>query len=406
MSDHPIVIVGAGQAGLQLADSVRRGGYDGELLLLGEEPNLPYQRPPLSKQYLTEELDEERLLFRPEKFYAKKNIDIRINTAVDAINASEKLVTVGGATIPYSGLGLTTGASVRRLPIPGADGEGVVYLRTIEDARNIKSQLSLASRRVVAVGGGFIGLEIAAAARELGQSVTVVEAQERLMARVVAPQVSDYYLSLHEDHGVDVVLNAGVREIERLPDQSMNVALDDDRRIPADIVVVGIGSVPRTELADAAGLACENGIVVDEYAQTSDQNIVAAGDCTMHKNVRYDGSSRLESVQNAVDQAKIAAATLLGERKAYDQVPWFWSDQFEAKLQMVGTSMGHDRAVLRGSLEEHAFSNFYFQGEQLIGVDSVNRPGDHILSRKLIAAGVAVPEATITDIDGNLKALL
>jgi len=406
MSDHPIVIVGAGQAGLQLADSVRRGGYDGELLLLGEEPNLPYQRPPLSKQYLTDELDEERLLFRPKNFYAKKNIDIRTNTAVDAINASEKLVTVGGATIPYSGLGLTTGASVRRLPIPGADGEGVVYLRTIEDARNIKSQLSLASRRVVAVGGGFIGLEIAAAARELGQSVTVVEAQERLMARVVAPQVSDYYLNLHADHGVDVVLNASVREIERLPDQGMSVALDDDRRIPADIVVVGIGSVPRTELADAAGLACENGIVVDEYAQTSDQNIVAAGDCTMHKNVRYDGSSRLESVQNAVDQAKIAAATLLGERKAYDQVPWFWSDQFEAKLQMVGTSMGHDRAVLRGSLEEHAFSNFYFQGEQLIGVDSVNRPGDHILSRKLIAAGVAVPEATITDIDGNLKALL
>jgi 3-phenylpropionate/trans-cinnamate dioxygenase ferredoxin reductase subunit len=226
------------------------------------------------------------------------------------------------------------------------------------------------------------------------------------MARVVAPQVSDYYLNLHADHGVDVVLNASVREIERLPDQGMSVALDDDRRIPADIVVVGIGSVPRTELAAAAGLACDNGIVVDEYAQTSDQNIVAAGDCTMHKNVRYDGSSRLESVQNAVDQAKIAAATLLGERKAYDQVPWFWSDQFEAKLQMVGTSMGHDRAVLRGSFEEHAFSNFYFQGEQLIGVDSVNRPGDHILSRKLIAAGVAVPEATITDIDGNLKALL
>jgi 3-phenylpropionate/trans-cinnamate dioxygenase ferredoxin reductase subunit len=406
MSDNPIVIVGAGQAGLQLADSLRRGGYDGKLLLVGEESSLPYQRPPLSKQYLAGDMADERLLFRPQEFYAKKNIDVIVGAVVRDIKPSKKTVTIGEETIEYSQLALTTGAAVRRLPVAGADGDGVFYLRSLEDAQKIKERLSSGSCRVVAVGGGFIGLEIAAAARELGQAVTVVEAQERLMARVVAPQVSDYYLNLHTSHGVDVRLNAGVREIERTSDQDMSVVLDDDRRITTDIVVVGIGSIPRTELAEAAGLACDNGIVVNEYAQTSDPSIVAAGDCTMHRNVRNDASLRLESVQNAVDQSKIAAANLLGERKPYDQVPWFWSDQFEAKLQMVGTSAGHDRTVLRGSLEDHAFSNFYFRNEQLIGVDSVNRPADHIVSRKLIAAGVAVPESIVVDVAANLKSLL
>jgi 3-phenylpropionate/trans-cinnamate dioxygenase ferredoxin reductase subunit len=406
MSDNPIVIVGAGQAGLQLADSLRRGGYDGKLLLVGEESSLPYQRPPLSKQYLAGDMADERLLFRPQEFYAKKNIDVIVGAVVRDIKPSKKTVTIGEETIEYSQLALTTGAAVRRLPVAGADGDGVFYLRSLEDAQKIKERLSSGSCRVVAVGGGFIGLEIAAAARELGQAVTVVEAQERLMARVVAPQVSDYYLNLHTSHGVDVRLNAGVREIERTSDQDMSVVLDDDRRIATDIVVVGIGSIPRTELAEAAGLACDNGIVVNEYAQTSDPSIVAAGDCTMHRNVRNDASLRLESVQNAVDQSKIAAANLLGERKPYDQVPWFWSDQFEAKLQMVGTSAGHDRTVLRGSLEDHAFSNFYFRNEQLIGVDSVNRPADHIVSRKLIAAGVAVPESIVVDVAANLKSLL
>ena len=226
------------------------------------------------------------------------------------------------------------------------------------------------------------------------------------MARAVAPIVSDYCLKVHRAHGIEVLLNAAVSRIERTDDVSLEVVLADERTVAADIIVVGIGSIPHVELAEAAGLSCNNGIVVDEFAQTSDPNVVAAGDCTMHKNARLDICHRLESVQNAVDQAKIAAATLLGESKPYEQIPWFWSDQFAAKLQMVGTSVGFDRTVLRGAVEDDAFSVFYFQSDSLIGVDSFNRPSDHVVSRKLLAAGASVPDGMIEDLKRNLKTLL
>jgi 3-phenylpropionate/trans-cinnamate dioxygenase ferredoxin reductase subunit len=331
---------------------------------------------------------------------------LTLGAEVSELNTRTRTLQVDGKTLEFAKLALATGASVRRLPVPGAEQTGVCYLRSLEDARYIRAELSGGPRRVVAIGGGFIGLEIAASACELGHSVTVIEAQDRLMARVVAPIVSDYCLKVHRAHGIEVLLNAAVSRIERTDDVSLEVVLADERTVAADIIVVGIGSIPHVELAEAAGLSCNNGIVVDEFAQTSDPNVVAAGDCTMHKNARLDICHRLESVQNAVDQAKIAAATLLGESKPYEQIPWFWSDQFAAKLQMVGTSVGFDRTVLRGAVEDDAFSVFYFQSDSLIGVDSINRPSDHVVSRKLLAAGASVPDGMIEDLKRNLKTLL
>ncbi len=406
MADEAIVIIGAGQAGLQIADSLRRGGHSGALTLIGEETSLPYQRPPLSKQYIGEDMVAERLLFRPADYYTKQAIEVITGVTVDAIDVEAKTVTFGDNSRRYSKLALATGTSVRKLPVPGADSPGVYYLRSLDDAIEIRRRLQAGPARMVAIGGGFIGLEIAASARKLGHAVTVVEALDRLMARAVSPFVSAYYAQLHRSHGVEVLLDTAVTAIEAGLDGELTVALGDGAKLPADMVVVGIGSVPNTALAEAAGLRCSNGIVVDEYARTSDPDIVAAGDCTFHRNVRYATSQRLESVQNAVDQAKIAAATLLGEPKAYDQIPWFWSDQYDAKLQMVGTSIAHDRFVLRGNPDNGAFSAFYFQGDTLTGVDSVNRPADHLVSRKLLALGTTVPDEMIADTEQNLKTLL
>ena len=406
MADSPIIVLGAGQAGLQVAASLRRGGYDGSLVLIGNEQSLPYQRPPLSKQYLSESMSEDRLFFRSSDYYVKKNIELVLGAQVSAIDTSARSLIVDGKTRPYGKLALTTGASVRQLFVPGSEHEGVCYLRSVDDAKYIRARLSVASQRVVAIGGGFIGLEVAGSARELGHSVTVIEAQDRLMARVVSPLVSEYFGEVHRSCGVDIVLNAAVNRIEHSVDGSLNVVLADMRTIPADLVVVGIGSSPRTELAEAAGLHCDNGLGVDEFAQTSDPYVVAAGDCTMHKNTRLGIFHRLESVQNAVDQAKIAATTMLGNLKPYDQVPWFWSDQLGAKLQMAGTSDGFDRTVMRGSLKDGEFSVFYFDDDVLIGVDSINRPADHVVSRKLLAAGTNVSDQIIVDLEQNLKTLL
>ena len=381
MADEPIVVIGAGQAGLQIADSLRRGGYAGPLTLIGDESSLPYQRPPLSKQYIGDDMAPERLLFRPPDYYTKQSIEVMTGVAVEAIDSGQKSLSVGGEMRRYAKLALATGASVRKLPVPGADLPGVRYLRSLDDAAGIRHQLRAAPCRVV-------------------------EALDRLMARAVSPFVSAYYADLHRRHGVDVLLETAVTAIEAGTDASLGVILGDGRTLAADMVVVGIGSVPNTELAEAAGLQCANGIVVDEFARTSAPDIVAAGDCTFHRNVRYAASHRLESVQNAVDQAKIAAATLLGEAKAYDQVPWFWSDQYDAKLQMVGTSVAHERYVLRGDPADGSFSAFYFHGDTLVGVDSVNRPADHLVSRKLLALGTAVPEEMIADTEQNLKTLL
>ena len=259
MSENPIIVVGAGQAGLQVVDSVRRGGYEGSLVLIGNEDSLPYQRPPLSKQYMSADMADERLLFRPGDYYQKKNVELMLGAEVSELNVQARTLRVDGKTMDYAKLALTTGASVRPLPVPGAGQAGVCYLRSLEDAQNIRAELTSGPRRVVAIGGGFIGLEIAASACELGHSVTVIEAQDRLMARVVAPIVSDYCLKVHRAHGIEVLLNAAVSRIERTDDASLKVVLADESSVPADITVVGIGSIPHVELAEAAELRARIG---------------------------------------------------------------------------------------------------------------------------------------------------
>ena len=406
MSDEPIIVVGGGQAGLQISDSLRRGGFTGPVHLYCEESCPPYQRPPLSKQYITQNLDEERLALRGDAYFEKQGIDVIRDAKVSELRPSAREVVVDDAVIKYQGLAIATGARARPLPVAGADLKGVYYLRTLADARAIRASLAAGKRHLVAIGGGFIGLEMAAAARELNHDVTVVEAQDRLMARVVSATVSDYYLNLHRERGVEVILGAQVAAIEATGERALTVKFADGLALAADMVVVGIGSIPCTELAEAAGLACDNGILVDEFAQTADGNIVAAGDCTMHTNAKLGVRHRLESVQNAVDQAKVAAASLLGSRKAYEQIPWFWSDQFDVKLQMVGTSVDHDDQIVRGSIADGAYSVFYYLRDALIGVDSINRPSDHLLSRKLISAETTVPKAVVADANSDLKSLL
>jgi 3-phenylpropionate/trans-cinnamate dioxygenase ferredoxin reductase subunit len=401
-----IVIVGGGQAGHQIAAALRSEGYTGALTLVGEEAALPYQRPPLSKGLLLGAADPARLPFRLEGYYQKHAIELLLGRRVERLDRQARRLELDGRNLAYERLALTTGAHVRRLDVPGAEADGVVYLRTLDQALELKRRLDEANE-IVVIGGGFIGLEVAASASKLGKTVTVVELAERLMGRVVAPLLSEFFQTMHEGRGVRIVLGQGVREIEAEDGRATAVVVADGRRFPADLVVVGIGVTPADELARDAGLAVENGIVVDETTATSDPLIVAAGDCAHHPNPFAGGARiRLESVQNAVDQAKTAAQTLLGRPARYQAVPWFWSDQFEAKLQMVGFSAGHDEVITRGDPASGAFSAVYYREGRLIAIDSVNQPADHMAGRRLLQAGIAVPREIAADPSRPLKSLL
>ncbi len=399
------IIVGAGQAGLQVAESLRRGGFDGEVLLVGEEASLPYQRPPLSKKYLLGEVEAPRLLFRPADHYAKLGIACHLGVPVAKLDKENRIVYLAdGAELCYDRLALTTGARVRELTVPGAGDPRVCYLRGLNDAENLRVRLSQA-RRVAIIGGGFIGLEVAAIARGLGCEVAVLETQSRVLQRVVAPVVSDFFARIHRERGVNIQLAQQVSAIDATPD-ALTIITADGSSVVADLIVAGIGVLPNIELARASGLLCDGGIVVDEFARTSDPSIVSAGDCTMHRNLLYPRPHRIESVQNAVDQAKVAAGTLLDHPVAYAQVPWFWSDQYDFKLQMTGISTGYDELVLRGEPEKGAFSVFYYADERLIAADSINRPAEHMVSRKLIATpGGCYPKAQLADTAIDLKTI-
>ena len=401
-----VVIVGAGQAGFQVAASLRAGGHTGSIQLIGTEAHPPYQRPPLSKGLLLGKMERERLLFRQPSFYGAQAISLRLGDTVTAIDRGNRTVTTAhGESIPYGVLVLATGTRVRPLPLPGTELDGVMYLRTLEHAEELARRVERA-RKVVVVGGGFIGLEVAAAVRLLGKPVTVLEAADRLMGRVVAPVISGFYANLHRARGVNLVLDARIAALQGEGGLVDHVAMADGSRHEADLVVIGIGVLPNTELAQAAGLACANGIEVDENGRTEDPAVFAAGECTSHPNRFAGGRARLESVQNAVDQAKAVAAAILGRPAPYDEVPWFWSDQYEVKLQMVGISTGHDRQAIRGDPATGRFSVFYFREGSLIAIDSVNRPSDHMTGRKLIPAGVAVSPTQAADETFDLKAAL
>ncbi len=404
MSDR-VIVVGGGQAACQIADSLRREEFAGEVVVVTEEPHLPYQRPPLSKQYLAGDLDESRLFMRKADYYESHRIEMRTGCRAVRIDRQAQCLELNdGERISYAGLALATGARARPLIVPGADCDGVFYLRNIADVRAIRERMPDA-RRLVVIGGGFIGLEVAAVARKQGKQVSVLEFQDRLMPRAVAPFLSEFYYSLHSRHGVDVRTGAAVSAIDR-NGAELHVRCADGTSHVADLVVVGVGVIPNTELAEEAGLACEDGIRVDEFARTEDPRIVAAGDCTNHPNTLLARRLRLESVHNAMEQAKTAAATLCGKELAYAQIPWFWSDQFDARLQMVGLSQDHDEYVLRGDPDSGRFSLFYFRGGELIAVDSVSVPKDHLQARKLLAAGVSPTAEQAADVGFDLKSLL
>ncbi len=404
MSDG-VVIVGAGQAGFQVAASLRTEGFDGPVVLIGDEPGLPYQRPPLSKGFLAGKQAIESIALRPPAFYEKQRIELWPGDRVVEIDRGGRWVSLAsGRRVHYGALVLAVGARNRALSLQGAELDGVRYLRTDAEAVEIKERLAQA-RDVVVIGGGFIGLELAAAASEQGKSVHVLEAQPRLMARVVSPILSDFYRELHTSHGVRISFGVELREIAGRQGKVSAVVLSDGTAYAADLVLIGVGVVPNFELARGAGLAVANGIVVDRQLRTEDVNIFAIGDCADHPNPYAGTRVRIESVQNAVDQAKCIAATIAGRVRSYQSVPWFWTDQFDINLQMVGLSAGYDRIVTRGEPESRKFSVFYFKQERLVAIDSINRPGDHVVGRKLIANGTTVTPEQAADLSVDLKAL-
>ena len=397
------VIVGGGHAAGQAAASLRQEGYAGELVILADEPHIPYQRPPLSKQYLAGEQGLDRVYLRAEKFYADKDVDVRMAARAAGIDRDAKTVVLeGGGEIGYDKLLLATGGRPRILDIPGADLPGVHYLRTIADSDAIKADLA-PGRRLAVVGGGYIGLEVAAVAVAAGLSVTVVEMEERILQRVTTSAMSAFYHALHGDAGVTIRTGARAEAFVGT-DAVTGVRCADGSEIPADAVVVGVGIVPNVELAADAGLPCGDGIVVDERCTTADPDILAAGDCTNHPNPLLDRRLRLESVPNAMEQARVAAANMLGQDRVYSSVPWFWSDQYDLKLQMLGFSADGDTTVTRGDPEARRFAVFHLKDGTLVAADAVNSPREFMACRQLV--GKPVDAARLADPLVDLKTLI
>ncbi len=405
MTVERIVIIGAGQAGAQAAVSLRQGGYKGVITMIGAEAAPPYQRPPLSKAYLKGELEEPRLYLRPAEFYEAQKIDLLLGDRAVGIDRKAKIVvTDEGETFSYDALLLATGAPPRRLKAPGADLDGVHYLRTLADSERLRPMLS-APGRVIIVGAGYIGLEVAAVARAHGREVTVLEMAPRVLARVASEPVSEFYQALHREKGVDLRLGAAFEAFEG--EHRIHAArLKDGEEIECVAALVGIGAAPETKLAEEAGLLVENGIVVDEQARTIDPSIFAAGDCTNFPSPRYGRRMRLESVPNAIEQAKAAAANMIGGDVIYDALPWFWSDQYDVKLQTVGLCEGYDALVVRGDPDAKKFAVWYLKDGKGLAVDAINDPASFAMGKKLITAGTALDAAKLADTSVDLKTLV
>ena len=410
MSDttaHPtFLIIGGGQAGAEVAGELRKQGFTGRVLIVGEEAQIPYKRPPLSKGFLAGSIAEESLFVQQPANLEKFNIEFIGNARVESIDRSAHTVMLAdGRTLAYDKLALTTGGRARLLTQAGGDLPNVFPLRSIDDVRKIQPH-AVAGKRAVIIGAGFIGLETAAVLVKLGLHVTVLEGLPRVLARVTAPEVSSFFERVHREAGVDLRTGVQVEALEG-DERVTHVRLADGSRIAADFLIVGIGVVANTELAAAAGLAVDNGIVVDEFAHTSDPDIVAAGDCTSHPSKFAGRHIRLESVQNAMEQGRIAARSLLGKAEPYHNVPWFWSDQYELKLQMVGLSQGYDQLVLRGDpATQRNFSAFYLREGRMIAADAVSRPAEFMLAKKWVAEGAVLPPAALADEATPLKSLL
>lgn len=392
------IIIGGSHAAAQLAPSLRQEGWEGRILIISDEPYLPYHRPPLSKAYLSGEKDAESLLIRAAGMYKKANIEFLLNTRVIKIDRLSKSVTLSnGEILHYEKLALCTGARVRQLPIPGSDLEGVHYLRDIKDAEAIKQDINPGGTAVI-VGGGYIGLETAALLRKLGMNVCILETMDRVLQRVTSKEISAFYTRIHQEEGVEIKTGVMATEIVGSTGRAEAVICDSGIKVDAALVIIGIGVVPNTQLAEDCGITVENGIKVNEFAQTSDPDIVAAGDCTLHPSAAYDRNIRLESVPNATEQAKAAAASICGHKKAYRSLPWFWSDQYDLKLQIAGLNQGFDEVAIRGDIySTRSFVAWYLKDGDVIAADCINRPMEFMVAKKLIQCDQIIPLSTLID---------
>lgn len=407
MDKADVIIVGAGHGGAQVAVSLRQLGFDGSILMIGREPEIPYERPPLSKEYLAREKSFERLCIRPAQFWTDKAIDLMLNTEVTAVDAAAQTVTVSdGRQIAYGDLVWATGGDPRRLTCPGADLAGVHGVRTRADADAIMTELETV-RDVVVIGGGYIGLEAAAVLTKFGKKVTLLEALDRVLARVAGPDLSAFYEAEHRAHGVDLRTGVAVAELVGTNGHVSGVKLADGSILPAQMVIVGIGIIPAVDPVLAAGATGGNGVAVDAHCQTSLPHIYAIGDCAAHANGFADGAViRLESVQNANDQAKVAAQAILGVPQPYGATPWFWSNQYDLKLQTIGLSTGHDATVTRGDPAQRSFSVVYLKQGHVIALDCVNAVKDYAQGRKLVETRAKVAPERLADPAIALKELV
>lgn len=399
-----VVVIGAGQAGASCVAKLRSLGYEGAITLIGEEPVPPYQRPPLSKKYLLGEMELERLFLRPESFYGENGIDLHLNETVTAIDRADKVVIAGGRQIAYDDLVLTTGSVPRRLPgAIGGELQGVYVVRDLRDVDSMAPEFE-EGRHVLIVGGGYIGLEAAAVAASKGLKVTLLEMAERILKRVAAKETSDYFRALHGQHGVDIREGVGLETLTGEAGRVRGARLSDGSVLDVDFVIVGVGITPATALAEAAGLEIENGIRVDEQGRSSDPHIWAAGDCASFP---WNGQRhRLESVPNAIDMAECVAENIMGAGKTYVPQPWFWSDQYDVKLQIAGLNAGYDRIVTRQGEDEGHVSFWYYKGDQLLAVDAMNEPRAYMVGKRLIDAGKSADPDVVADPQSDLKALL
>ena len=397
-----VLIIGAGQAAAQACASLRQFGFEGNITVIGDEAQLPYQRPPLSKDYMKGELAEERLYFKPAEWYETQNIKCELNTRATALDrASQTVALEDGRAMPYDALIFATGSRPRQLPIPGAELNGVFDLRSLSDVAEIQPHM-VEGKKLVIIGAGYIGLEAAAVARQLGLDVTVLEMAERCLARVTSPVMSKFYEDEHRRQGVDIRTSARVTAIEGSGSVS-GVKLDSGDVIEADIVLVGIGILPNIELAAEAGVACSDGILVDRDAKTNDPRIFAAGDCAKRPLIHYGRDGRLESVHNAIEQGKLAAAVITGKPRPVEDCPWFWSDQYDLKLQIAGLSTDYDEYVVRGDPDDRKFAVFYLSDGKLIAVDAVNSAPEFLASKKMIISGARLAPETLEDTTQSMK---
>ncbi|MEK9649466.1 MAG: FAD-dependent oxidoreductase [Gammaproteobacteria bacterium] len=389
-----VIIVGGGHAGANVAYNLRKDGFLGNISILSQERHFPYHRPPLSKDFFKSKIAEDKLFFKPSSFYQQNDISVQTDIKVDSINRAEKTITGNFGVLDYSYLVLATGASPRILN--EALGDNIFYLRALDDVKQITNSLSVNSK-VCLIGGGYIGLELAASLKEMDMNPIIIEAEDRLLKRVTSEEVSSFYKEFHASKGVDIRCSSRVVEYKKIDNRVVVCVIDSGDEIEVDAVIVGIGAVPNIGLAEKAGLTCNNGIYVDAYCRSEDPFILAAGDCTQHVNQFYNHSMRLESVPNALAQAKVVSSSIIGGDMTYNELPWFWSDQFELKLQMAGISSGYDESFIVGNKREAQFLSYYGKNGSLIAVDSVNSPKEFMAIKRALSNRYSISMETIRD---------